>query len=350
MRQFAPGQRVLLVEDHPINRELARELLGQAGLEVSEATNGLEALDLLGKETFDAVLMDVQMPMMDGLEAVRAIRAQESWNRLPVVAMTAHAMLGDRERFLEAGMSDYIAKPIEEEELHRVLSRWLRVTDAAPSPGAAPEPAAPAPPPAALPGFAMEEGLRRAGGNAELYRRLVAAFVRDVDGMVPRLAACLEGEDVPGALHLLHTLKGTSATVGARRVAEEAASLEAALKRAPRSKPSFAALAASVDEVLKDRVILEGPTAGAASSGARAPLEPAAARDALPVARRLLAHVKESNLAASTTFQELKAILKTSLSQEVGDLEAALDVLDFDAAAKTTEALSRSLESAAGAA
>jgi two-component system sensor histidine kinase/response regulator len=349
MRQFAPGQRVLLVEDHPINRELARELLGQAGLGVSEATNGLEALDLLGKESFDAVLMDVQMPMMDGLEAVRAIRAQEAWKRVPVVAMTAHAMLGDRERFLDAGMSDYIAKPIEEEELHRVLARWLRVAEAAPREAAAAAAAAASAVPAALHGFVVEEGLRRAGGNAELYRRLVAAFVRDVDGLVPRLAACLEGEDVPGALHILHTLKGTAATAGARRVAEEAASLEAALKRAPRAKPSLAALGASVDEVLKDRALLEAP-APAAFTGVPAPLGAAAARDALPVARRLLAHVKESNLAASTTFQELKAVLEGGLPREIGELEAALDILDFEAAGKTTEALARSLESAAGAA
>src|SRR5207244_2277484 len=117
LMQFAAGKRVLVVEDNEINRQVARELLTIAGIEVTEAHNGYQAIEKLASETFDAVLMDVQMPELDGIETVKAIRAAHGrFAKLPVIAMTAHAMLGDRERFLEAGMSDYIAKPIEEDQ------------------------------------------------------------------------------------------------------------------------------------------------------------------------------------------------------------------------------------------
>ena len=120
------GARILLVEDNLINQELARELLAQAGVEVSVAGNGREALDLLAGGHFDAVLMDCQMPVMDGYAAARALREQPQWRNLPVIAMTADAMVGDRERVLAAGMNDHIAKPIKVEEMFATLARWVR--------------------------------------------------------------------------------------------------------------------------------------------------------------------------------------------------------------------------------
>src|SRR5207237_2846371 len=118
-----------------INREVARELLRAAGLEVEEAHNGYQAMEKLASASFDVVLMDVQMPERDGVEPVKAIRAARGkFSKLPVIAMTARAMLGDRERFLDAGMSDYIAKPIEEKQLLNVLTKWISVGATAPSP------------------------------------------------------------------------------------------------------------------------------------------------------------------------------------------------------------------------
>lgn len=128
---FAAGQRVLLVEDNEINREVAQEMLVIAGLSVTPAENGVEALRVLEEANFDAVLMDVQMPEMDGIDATRAIRADLRYGVLPIIAMTAHAMEGDRERCLEAGMNDYVTKPIEENELLGVLSKWLPVRSSA---------------------------------------------------------------------------------------------------------------------------------------------------------------------------------------------------------------------------
>jgi CheY-like chemotaxis protein len=125
------GARILLVEDNPINQEVARELLEQAGMKVSLAGHGREALDLLAREPFDAVLMDCQMPVMDGYAAARALREQPQWRDLPVIAMTADTMVGDRERVLAAGMNDHIAKPIKLEEMFGTLARWVRPAIAA---------------------------------------------------------------------------------------------------------------------------------------------------------------------------------------------------------------------------
>jgi len=120
------GARILLVEDNPINQEIARHILSRAGLALRTADNGQEALDWLERESFDLVLMDCQMPVMDGYAATRALRQNLRWRALPVIAMTANAMVGDREKVLAAGMNDHIAKPIDIEEMFATLARWIR--------------------------------------------------------------------------------------------------------------------------------------------------------------------------------------------------------------------------------
>jgi len=139
-RAALAGTRVLLVEDNPINQELARDLLGRAQIVVRVANNGREAVDMLGRERFDAVLMDCQMPVMDGYAATRELRSDPQWRDLPVIAMTANAMVGDREKVLAAGMNDHIAKPINVTEMFATLARWVRPEVAAASGGFAPSP------------------------------------------------------------------------------------------------------------------------------------------------------------------------------------------------------------------
>ena len=125
-RAVVAGSRILLVEDNPINQELASDILGQAGVVLRMAGNGQEALDWLERETFDLVLMDCQMPVMDGYAATRELRERPQWRELPVIAMTANAMVGDREKVLAAGMNDHIAKPIKVDELFATIARWIR--------------------------------------------------------------------------------------------------------------------------------------------------------------------------------------------------------------------------------
>jgi len=132
------GAHVLLVEDNPFNQELARDLLGRAQIMVRVANNGREAIDMLARERFDAVLMDCQMPVMDGYEATRELRGDPKWRDLPVIAMTANAMVGDREKVLAAGMNDHIAKPINVTEMFATLARWVRPEVGAASGGFAP--------------------------------------------------------------------------------------------------------------------------------------------------------------------------------------------------------------------
>ena len=119
------GARILLVEDNEINQELARDVLEDVGIVVEVAENGREALERLSQERFDVVLMDCEMPVMDGYAATRALRQQPQWRDLPVIAMTANAMAGDREKVLAACMNDYIAKPIDIDEVLATLARWI---------------------------------------------------------------------------------------------------------------------------------------------------------------------------------------------------------------------------------
>jgi CheY-like chemotaxis protein len=130
-RAALTGLRVLLVEDNPINQELATALLEEVGVIVTVADEGRSALAMMEVGAFDAVLMDVQMPVMDGYEATRAIRDQPRWRGLPVIAMTANAMSGDRDKALEAGMNDHIAKPLSVAAMYETLARWARPAKAA---------------------------------------------------------------------------------------------------------------------------------------------------------------------------------------------------------------------------
>jgi two-component system, sensor histidine kinase and response regulator len=317
---FAPGKRVLLVEDNEINREVARELLTAAGLQVSEAHNGYQALDKLAAESFDVVLMDVQMPELDGIETVKAIRVQERFRGLPVIAMTAHAMLGDRERFLECGMSDYLSKPIEESQLLAVLAKWLSVAPPAPVVTAAQTPDL-------LPGLNVGDGVRRASGNRDLYRRLLADFERDVDETLPSLREILGRGATREATDLLHSLKGCAATLGARRVSDCAAALEIRLRRGEAIETGD--LAAALDEVRASiqRVVerqASSPVVFQKQGQARTPVPP------LEIARKLDAHLAENNLEAVRSFEELKTA--AAGRYELRELETSLDALDFDAA------------------
>jgi two-component system sensor histidine kinase/response regulator len=326
--RFAGNRRVLLVEDNEINRQVARELLTLAGLAVSEAHNGYQAIEKLSSETFDVVLMDVQMPELDGVETVKAIRAaQGRFSNLPVIAMTAHAMLGDRERFLEAGMSDYISKPIEEKQLLEVLGRWLTAAPEAEPIVAAATIAEGLP--EILPGLMVGDGLRRASGNSGLYKRLLAEFRRELNDTLPRLQSYVDDCATVQATDLLHTLKGSSATLGARRIADIAASLESRLRKGEpvsldQLQSAAAEVQASLDSILR---------------AARQPVSAADARQnivtgprLLEIARKLGEQLQGNNLEAMTSFEELKSAVGSQYAVSMHAIEESLDRLDFDAA------------------
>ncbi len=231
------GARVLLVEDNEINQQVAREILEGAGISVSIAGDGGQAVEAVGSGDYHAVLMDIQMPVMDGYTATKAIRADSRFKDLPIIAMTANAMAGDREKALEAGMNDHVAKPIDVGQLFTTLGRWIRpgVRGFVPREAPAPETAAPAPAAAALPeaiaGVAMAEGLNRVGGNQALYRKLLVKLRDDYAGARDELAGLLEQGRNDEAERLAHSVKGVAGNVGAGGLAAAAAAVEAAVKQ-----------------------------------------------------------------------------------------------------------------------
>jgi PAS domain S-box-containing protein len=256
------GARVLLTEDNEINQQIAIELLEGAGASVKVANNGREAVELLchGPQPppFDVVLMDLQMPEMDGYQATAKLRSDARFGALPIIAMTAHATIEERQRCLAAGMNDHLAKPIDPAMLYDTVGRFVRPASAAPSASAMAHPPPPAeltrasgPPPLPLPpesppkgliipdqqdlpsidGLDTQDGLARVAGNRKLYLKLLRQFAEQQGTAVEQITAALGQSDVPLAERLAHTLKGVAGNIGAKPVQAAAAAAERLLRR-----------------------------------------------------------------------------------------------------------------------
>ena len=220
------GAQVLLVEDNDINKELALELLTAAGVTADVAENGQLALDMIGKKSYDGVLMDIQMPVMDGYTATQHIRSNPDYDELPVIAMTANALVGDRERALEVGMNDHIAKPLNVADMLATMAKWISPSspaDAATPP--VPEHATDSELPP-MNGIDTQAGLATCAGKSALYRKLLRKFCDSNRSFEAEFREALADEDASAASRCAHTLKGTAASIGAAEVAAAAADLE----------------------------------------------------------------------------------------------------------------------------
>ena len=248
------GKKVLLVEDNELNQEVAVALLKDLGVNIDVVANGALALDRLATAAYDLVLMDMQMPVMDGITATIEIRKQPRYAALPIVAMTANAMSVDRERCLAAGMNDHLAKPIDPDLLAETLRRWIN-PDAATM--AVPQAAALARQEgyalrdalSGIPGLDAATGLRLARDRESLYVSLLHHYIAEQQDFNDRLDAALNGDDRPTAIRLAHTLKGSSAQVGAETVRGLAELLERAIKEGEPA-PVFEALQKAIADVL----------------------------------------------------------------------------------------------------
>jgi len=220
-RKALAGTHVLLVEDNAINQELAVDLLSRAGIVVGVAGNGEEALRKLAGERFDAVLMDCQMPVMDGYAATRALRQQPALKDLPVIAMTANAMVGDREAVIAAGMNDHIAKPIKVDEMFATLAKWVRPGGAVVVGGEGSADVR-----QALKGIDTHCGLANVCGNEVLYRRVLSLFREREADFAQRFKAARRAGDMEAATRAVHDLKGLAGTLGMHAVQEAATALE----------------------------------------------------------------------------------------------------------------------------
>ena len=242
------GARVLLVEDNELNREVALGLLDDAHLVIDQAENGAQALQMITSNDYDLVLMDMQMPVMDGISATKSVRSNPKYKSLPIIAMTANAMDRDREACLAAGMNDHIGKPIDPEKLFTALLRWIppRAASVAVSSSAG----VAASEPLDIPGIDTSTALKRTGGNRKRYESLLSRFADSQAGAVAEIRAALAADDSPTAERVAHSLKGAAANLGATTLAEAAARAEAAIDSKLSISPTLEELSRTLDSVI----------------------------------------------------------------------------------------------------
>ncbi len=379
------GRHVLLVEDNALNRDLATELLADLGITVEIAVNGREAVQRATAASFDLILMDIEMPEMDGLEATRRVRAAEAAGaveqparqtmdspaapqvsgfiphpstRVPIIAMTAHAMAGDREKSLKAGMDDHLTKPIEPNLLRDALRRWMpegrrsevgnrrsgiriRRAEIGDRTTSFLQPDIPS----SLPPFDIPAALARCDNDPKLLRRLLLIFGGDYADAMQRLRELLKDNQLADARRLAHTLKGVAATLEAEDVAQAAQELELAL---------HAGLIDNLDDRLQALEIVLAPALAAAQSLEQAPTAYGMVPDAAPleswaaltpdtceILKELHTHLESNNLRARRCFASVAEVLSShaGIAPQVARLSQSIDKLDFQSALAALDAI-----------
>jgi len=243
------GARVLLVEDNEINQQVAQEILQGAGLIVTVANNGQEGVDAARQNEYDIILMDIQMPVMDGYAATREIRNLKSEIRnLPIIAMTAHAMAGDENKSLQAGMNGHVTKPIDPDQLFSALQKWIKPSEKrvqvqqpeVPVEQSESDKTVPAEDelPESLAGFDLADGLKRLQGNKKLYRKLLLSFAKDYGAVANEIRQALDTEDFDQAHSLVHNLKGLAGNLAATELQAAAMRMEKLVKGVDKKAPS----------------------------------------------------------------------------------------------------------------
>ncbi|QTN27335.1 response regulator [Rhodoferax sp. AJA081-3] len=340
------GARVLLVDDNEVNQELGSDILTEAGIRVDLASNGEQAVAKVLHNPYDAVLMDWQMPVMDGFEATRRIRAEPGFADLPILAMTANAMSGDRERCLAVGMDDHIPKPIDVHQLLSTLARWIQRPALAAHPATAmavPETTIQAMQDLPhLPGVELGPALERLRGDVRQYHKLMLRFAQAHAQTPATLASQLQAGDYAEAQRLAHTLKGLAANLGAATLRQAAQALEQALER-PDTAP-LAQLQGQVQDALDpllEAVQAELTRSAADTSAAppdqAPPFNPALLHQQLQALARLLAR-DDAN--AGPLAETISSTLASHpWAQDFSAVSGPILRYDFDAALVALQAL-----------
>ncbi len=326
---------VLLAEDNPVNQQVARELLEDAGLTICVADNGRKAVSMARSEPIDLILMDIQMPEMDGYQAARAIRTVKELDGLPIIAMTAHAMAGDREKCLEAGMNDHIAKPIDPDGLIKTLLRWLPDRkEAVGDQGLLCEPGDDDLPDN-IPGVDLQEGLERVRGNRRLFQKLLGEFYRDHHDDFDRMVQAMTRGDRDAAEHLAHAVKGVAGNLSANAVYAAASALDQWLKDGGDLNPSCEMMT----RFRRALDILMPHLAGLVKS-----VEPVTAfaedlphADIKPLLTELKNRIAEGSLRAVDLLPEIQKQASRFHIETVKILAEQIEKLEFDEAAETLD-------------
>jgi two-component system sensor histidine kinase/response regulator len=329
--------RVLLVEDNELNREVALGLLEDAHLLIDLAENGEVAVQMVGENKYDIVLMDMQMPVMDGITATKAIRSDPRLRTLPIVAMTANVMATDRENCIAAGMNDHIAKPIDPDELFAVLLRWIRPRNggspAMPIATSAPNVLAAAKTPGSnslkIAGVDTQSALKRTGGNPKRYESLLRKFARPSAEGIEEIRAALASGDTPAAVRAAHSLKGAAANLGANSLAVVASKAEDALSTGNNVEQTLIELADSF-------AVVVGAIRSALPDQELAQVHNVDGADPLTVVQpltRLKTLLKNDDGDASDFILEARPVLSKVLTEtEITALTDLVGNFDFEAA------------------
>ncbi|MDM8526251.1 PAS domain S-box protein [Desulfococcaceae bacterium HSG8] len=352
------GTRILLVEDNAINRLVATEILEEAGIIPDTAKSGREAVSAVMDFAYDAVLMDVQMPEIDGYEATKMIRDLEESeiqepgqdtgsvvhsSRLPIIAMTAHAMKGDREKCLRAGMDDYVSKPIDTQLLFSVLTRWVSTETR----NIRHKPRNKGPEirlPDTLPGINLETAIERLGGNKNLLGKLLAEFRRDYADTADKIKEALGKGDTEFIRQLAHTIKGVAGNFSAKSLYTSSLAMEMAARR--KNTDDISSLTGffedALEQILKSAQAVENasePFENQLSDEGQQDI-PADISEVTPMIIELFQLLEKNDLEAEECMESIKSYFTGSvLSRDIGELEDHINRLDFAGARKKLDSI-----------
>ncbi|MEJ0036554.1 MAG: response regulator [Gammaproteobacteria bacterium] len=343
------GARILLAEDSPLNRQVALEFLEEIKVDVDVAVNGLEAVEMVQRQLYDLVLMDIQMPELDGISATKRLRADSRYANLPIVAMTAHAMTGDRELSLAAGMSDHITKPIDPDRLYAVLARWLprrRSADPRSAVDAdAVRKSAPLPTPLAQladSGIDAGAGLARYLGRVPFYLNVLRGFVSEYHNapeLLDKLYSVQAREEI---FRLAHTLKANAEGIGASALAQAARHVEESAREQLPAPEAIAALRAALEHALG---ALDGVAAEQILMG-----DSASCRIDMPTAlEQMVLRLEQDDAVSLDLARQLQRIARgTPFVESVDELARLIEDVEYEKARALAHALLCSLADARG--
>ena len=345
------GAHILVVDDNSINREVATEFLEDVGMVVTVASNGQECLDALQHRTYDLVLMDIQMPVMDGLEVTRRIRQNNRFQDIPIIAMTAHAMAGDRDKSLAAGMNGHITKPIDQTVLYQTLKDWISEKQ----PGTLP----PIPDRTNsvsrvdinslpfLPGINQVEAFKALDQNKELFVKILYDFKKrysDFPAILRELSVIGNWQEIQDKAH---TIKGVSAYIGSSLLMRAAQNLEDALKNDQREDAAsyLVSFINAFDEILSTLSVLPALQEEPLIQPNHNPMEVGWEKEVEDLVRVLIGQLRKGEVAAEEQFVNIEKILSyAGFNKQLKTIADLIDDIEYESAADMTEILLRSIQ------